>query len=311
MFPFIVNPAAKSWHSKAYAEKIRQALNDAGIENAFYYTEKPGMTGELAARFVTDGPEAPERLGLIGGDGTLNELVNGLPDGPLPPLFYIPYGSGNDFARGFQLPVTESNGPEMAVKASSLEAQTVDIGQLSINGQAPCRFIVSGGIGFDAAVCFDMLHNSIKKKLNRLHLGFLAYLVLGIKNMFGCPLANGTLIINDGEQTVPLKKLAFMSAHNLPYEGGGFFFGPQASAQDGLIDICAVTAQNHFRFICCLFASLFKGRHVRMKGVYYFRCRKAELTVDKPLDVHTDGEVHEKSTRVCFAVDSAKIRILK
>ena len=310
MFPFIVNPAAKSWHSKAYAEKIREALDEAGIENEFLYTEAPGMTGTLAGRFnQTQNPEI-KQLGLIGGDGTLNELVNGLPEDPLPPLFYIPYGSGNDFARGFQLPVTETNGPEMAVKAASLKPRTVDIGRLSVNGGQPSRFIVSGGIGFDAAVCFDMLHNNVKKKLNRLHLGFLSYLVLGIKNMFGCPLANGTLVLDDGEQTIPLKKLAFLSAHNLPYEGGGFFFGPKASAQDGLIDICAVTARNHLRFIVCLFGSLFKGRHIRMKGVYYFQCRKAELTLDTPLDIHTDGEVHEKSARVSFEVDPAKIRIL-
>lgn len=307
MLRFIVNPAAKSGRGRDCMDQISKSLDLAGVEYEVYETEAPGHAGHLAVQLAEKGTTL---LGVVGGDGTLNELVSVDPSS-LPPVFYVPYGSGNDFARGIKLKVNADNAPSLAVNSSSLKASPVDIGQAIVENGIPHRFLVSGGIGFDAAVCFDLEKGTVKKKLNRLHLGFLSYLILGIKNMLTCPLAEGTLNINDGEEILPIKHLAFMSAQNLPYEGGGFYFAPRAVSHDGKLDLCVMTAKNHFRFILLLIGTVLKGRHIKMKGVHYIQCRKARLTLDRALPVHTDGETIAYTNDVIFQTDSAAISVLQ
>ncbi len=307
MIRFILNPAAKSWHAGSCMKAISQALEQAGISHEVRETTHPGHIAQLAgelSQLDTD------MLGVVGGDGTLNELAAG-PVESYPPVFYVPYGSGNDFARGIGLPINAKNAPSLAVDHSNLSPRAVDIGLAQVPGRADRRFMVSGGIGFDAAVCADMLKGKLKKRLNRLKLGFLTYFFYGIKNMLFCPLVGGTLTLDGGKKVLEFKNMAFLSAHNLPYEGGGFYFAPKALPGDGQLDLCLITARNHFRFILCLAASVFKGRHIKMKGVHYLRCQKAELQLDQALWMHTDGELGEKTDRIVFQTADIKISIMQ
>ena len=307
MLRFIVNPAAKSGRGLECMDQISRALDKAGAAYEVYETKGPGHIAHLAAELAQKGTSL---LGIVGGDGTLNELVSQNP-AALPPILYVPYGSGNDFARGIRLKVNAENAPAIAVDSSSLSPAPVDIGQAVVAGSKPRRFLVSGGIGFDAAVCFDLEKGKVKKNLNRFHLGFLSYLVLGIKNMLSCPLAEGELIINDGEERIIINNLAFMSAQNLPYEGGGFYFAPKAVSHDGKLDLCIMTAKNHFRFILLLIGSVLKGRHIKMKGVRYIQCKKAHLILDRELPVHTDGEAIAHTRDIIFQTDSATISVMQ
>lgn len=307
MLRFIVNPAAKSWRGRECMESIAEALDEARVPYESVETTAPGQIGRLAEDL--SGKDT-HLLGVIGGDGTLDELVRGN-TALYPPIFYVPYGSGNDFARGINLAVNKENAPALAVDPSSLTPKPVDIGRAQAKGQPLRRFIVSGGIGFDAAVCWDLENGKVKSFLNKLRLGRLSYLVIGAINMLTCPLAGGELIINDGEKTIPVKRLAFMSAQNLPYEGGGFYFAPKAVSHDGLIDLCVVMPRNHFMFIFYLVCSLFKGAHIKRKGVTYIQCRSARLKLDRPLYYHTDGEIGEATDEIEFRTDDATIRILQ
>ena len=308
MLRFIVNPAAKSWRGRSCMEKIAAALEAASIPFEVVETSRPKETGLLAEQLSEKADT--KVLGVIGGDGTLDELVDGN-TALYPPIFYVPFGSGNDFARGIGLKVNSDNAPQLAVDMSSLSPRPVDIGCCQAKGQDVRRFIVSGGIGYDAAVCWDLEKGKVKRVLNRIHLGRLCYLVVGIKNLFTCPLAEGTLIINDGEETIPIRNLAFMSAQNLPFEGGGFHFAPKALAHDGLIDLCIVMPRNHAMFIFYLFCSLFKGAHIKRKGVRYIQCRSARLSLKQPLHYHTDGEIGEATSEIEFRTDDASIRVMQ
>lgn len=308
MLRFIVNPAAKSWRGRSCMERIAAALEAASIPFEAVETSRPKETGELAEKLSQ--MEDTKVLGVIGGDGTLDELVSGN-TALYPPIFYVPFGSGNDFARGIKLKVHGDNAPDLAVDMSSLTPRSVDIGLACAKGQKPRRFIVSGGIGYDAAVCWDLEKGKMKRILNKFHLGRLCYLAIGIKNMFTCPLVEGELLINDGEEKIPIKNLAFMSAQNLPYEGGGFHFAPKALSHDGLIDLCIVMPRNHFMFIFYLFCSLFKGAHIKRKGVRYIQCRSARLSLQQPLYYHTDGEIGEATPEIEFRTDEASIRVMQ
>ena len=308
MLRFIVNPAAKSWRGRSCMERIAAALEAASVPFEAVETSHPKETGKLAEQLSLK-PDT-RILGVIGGDGTLDELVDGN-TALYPPIFYVPFGSGNDFARGIGLKINSDNAPQLAVDMSSLSPRPVDIGYCRAKGQDARRFIVSGGIGYDAAVCWDLEKGKVKRILNRIHLGRLCYLVVGIKNLLTCPLAEGTLIINDGEETIPIRNLAFMSAQNLPFEGGGFHFAPKALAHDGLIDLCIVMPRNHAMFIFYLFCSLFRGAHIKRKGVRYILCRSARLSLNQPLHYHTDGEIGEATSEIEFRTDEATIRVMQ
>lgn len=307
---FIMNPAARSWNGQKDWVKIEKELKEADYPYAVRFTEGSKHAITLGKE-LTEPEMDTTLLGILGGDGTLNEVVNGLPEGPLPDVFYVPCGSGNDFARGSALKVTADNAVSLLTAPGALEPKRVDISDMLLDGKAPKRFVVSSGIGFDAAVCWDMLHSKVKAAMNKLHLGKLSYLILGLKNIFGCPLTDGTLTVDDGKKVLQLRKIAFISAHNLPYEGGGFYFAPKAVPMDGKLDLCVVTAGNHLRFLIVLAASVFKGSHIKMKGVHYIQCSKAELKLKAPLYLHTDGEVSEAVDHVVWKTGDFYMNVLQ
>ena len=288
MIHIVVNPNSRSGKGKKIWKAIEVDLKSRGIEYEATLTEYPRHAMEIAASLSNDDTAL---IGVMGGDGSLNEVVNGILPEHSPTIFYIPTGSGNDFARGLCSSIRPDNVAARLKDHAETRFRRLDVGRLLTGERTPERrsFIVSSGIGFDAAVCRDIDQSRVKKLLNKIKLGKLGYLFLGIKNAFTCPLTDATLTI-DGARTIYLKNLAFLSAHNLPYEGGGFFFAPKAQPNDGALDLCVVTADSHLRFVFVMLCSFLKGRHIKCKGVHYIRCAKAELLLTAHLPVHTDGE---------------------
>lgn len=114
---------------------------------------------------------------VIGGDGSLNEILNGIKTSnhPETPITYLPAGSGNDFARAAHL----SKKPEELVNRllQNLDYHPVDCGKFisSLKNNRPYYFVNNFGIGFDAFVIYSSNHQKMKEKLNKLHLGNLIY----------------------------------------------------------------------------------------------------------------------------------------
>lgn len=309
MLHIIINPVSASGNAKQNWMSLEQELKTAGVSFVSHLTQGPGDARLLAGQLAAPGSDCG-LLAVIGGDGTLNEVACGLPEEGAPPLFYIPSGSGNDFAGGIALPVSMKNAAEYLKKASSLPAHRVDRGCCEAAGLGTFRFFVSSGIGYDAHVCYDLESGSLKKTMNRLHLGFLSFLVVGIKNMFGCPLVSGTVTDHDTGEQFALDHIAFAAAHNLPREGGGFRFAPQASCDDGKLDVVIFTAKNHLRFIWLLLCAAFGGRHIGKKGVLLIRSSKVSIAAASDLCVHTDGEVAGFTQNVCFDSQGAPFTFL-
>ena len=98
MYDFIINPAARSGMGKRTWKKVKKILLKHQIDFREFYTKGAGDAGRIAAK-VTSG-SMPVHLVLIGGDGTLHEMVSGIKNWQHVSVGYIPVGSGNDFARG-------------------------------------------------------------------------------------------------------------------------------------------------------------------------------------------------------------------
>ncbi|MCF0229816.1 MAG: diacylglycerol kinase family lipid kinase [Parasporobacterium sp.] len=287
MYHFITNPnsghGAEAWHT------IENYLNAHEIEYRVHFTRHDSHATEIV-RTLT---EACEEINIIalGGDGSVNEVINGITDLEKVNLGYIPTGSGNDLARALKLPKNVITCLEMVL--SGKYRRSMDVGVMK-TGSSTRRFIVSSGFGFDAAVCYGILHSNLKKVLNKIRLGGLVYLFVALKEIFSSNGNKVTLYTDDGEPET-FDNCLFAAAMNHSYEGGGFCFCPVCIDDDGYLDMCLVSDISKIKFLALL-PTAFSGKHVRFKKyVHIYRAKHFRLESDKKLHTHTDGEIGEMS----------------
>ena len=285
MYSFIVNPNAGNGRGKETWRRVEKRLKRLGTAYEVMFTRQPGDARTFAAE-LTRRDREPGPIVAVGGDGTLNEVLDGLSFEASPELGYIPAGSGNDLARSLRL----SANPEAALKRvlRAGRSRQLDYGVVSY-GEAMThrRFMVSAGIGLDAAVCQDVM-NRKQKPGRRLKLRRLAYVRSGICQLVCCRPARGYLLL-DGVQKVEFNHIYFISAHIHPYEGGGFRMAPGADPSDGKLTLCVVHQGKKRKLIPILLGAL-TGGHIRCRGVRAYVCREAEIHMERPMAVHVDGE---------------------
>lgn len=306
---FIINPLAASGRSAVIWRDLKQYLEKRMIPFEAYMTSHTNHASELAMQLTSGKEKHKEKtIIVVGGDGTLNEVINGMRISANVTIGYIPAGSGNDFARGMKI----SKRPKKALKRI-LQPQSIkwiDYGTLAyMNGTLQHRrFVVSSGMGYDADVCEELFYSSTKKFFNRIHLGRLAYVGIGLKKVlirrpFDCT------IELDGVRKIPLKNVSFISIHNQALEGGGFLFAPKAKPDDGVFDICIVTGASKLRLIKILFWSL-TGKHINKKSVRQYQCSEFSIKSNRLSTVHADGEICGYLQEVSYICENKKIRMI-
>ena len=183
MYIFIVNPASRSGHASQIWTEIETLLKERNILYRVYFTSHRGHGTKLAQQLTKD-LSSRTTLIVVGGDGTVNEVLNGIEHPEHIILGYIPTGSGNDFAKGMALPSDPQKALELILSPNSY--RTVDIGVLKYSEKDTekiRKFAVSTGIGFDAAICHQALVSRLKVLLNRIHLGKLSYAFISLRDM--------------------------------------------------------------------------------------------------------------------------------
>ncbi len=282
-YEFIVNPKSRSGMGKRIWDTLELELKKRRVEYKVYPTERRKHAEKIASALTSDNER--HRIVVLGGDGTVNEVVNGIRFPEKVILGYIPIGSSNDFARGLRIPSDPSEALEIVLNPRRV--MDMDIGTVS----RPCgtrRFAVSAGIGFDAAVCHEVSVSWWKKILNRIGLGKLSYAVVALDRLKKDRPAEMHITL-DGERELVFEKTYFAAFMNLPFEGGGFRFCPDALPEDGLLDIVILSGVSRLKALFLLPTALV-GKHVLFRGVTILRCRKAEAETDRPMPIHTDGE---------------------
>lgn len=302
-YQFIVNPKARSGKGARVWENLRQRLENDGIDFEVRCTEYAGQARKIAAEITADGEE--HLIVALGGDGTVNEVVNGIHDCNKVVLGYIPTGSGNDFTRALHLPTD----PQKAWECVHRRAQVrkMDLGVIECGGKQ-YRFAVSAGIGFDAAVCHQVNRSRLKKILNKVGLGKLTYLGVALHQMIREPVCTSEILL-DGEQKKRFEKTFFAAVMNHPYEGGGFRFCPDAKIDDGLLDVIVISGISKWKILFCL-PTAFKGKHTKFRGIDLFRCKEADIRFEKAVPVHTDGESVEIEQEMCARVLTEQICVI-
>ena len=272
----IVNPAAGQGKPSESQEALHSALGP--LLGGIFITQKPG-DAELAARKAAEGSEYDAVL-VAGGDGTVNEVINGLMVGRTAlPLGLIPLGTQNVLAHDLGLPSSVSLEGTAAMLRSG-KTRAIDIGQAGDR----C-FALMAGFGFDAQVVREVLH-PVKDWI-----GPAAYAFATVGALARCQSSLLTLTLDDEE--IRSEAYLVVVANAASYAYGQIKLAPFAALDDGWLDVCVFekAPTRRFGFAGQLVAVLAR-RHLRDPRVRYYRARRIKIESDPPIQGQLDGENH-------------------
>ena len=255
-YVFIINPASGKTDYDKIKENIIKTLENEEYE--IYETKAPKEATEIASRFKN---EENTIVYSVGGDGTLNEVVNGIAEGKCK-LGIIPTGSGNDFYR--------------TLKEAQTENVRLDLGK--VNGR---YFINIASVGMDAETCNNA--NKIKSKI-KLHSSY--YLAL-IHTFLTFKSKSLKLKI---DKNVYAGDYIIAAICNGKYYGGDFKIAPVASFDDNQFDIYLVSKAGKLKLIKILLA-LLKSEHEKYNEVRKYTGKNITITSENNLIVNIDGEI--------------------
>ena len=273
----VLNPMADMGNAWRIARDLRSITEEHGGVD-WSGTVYPGHAIELAKQA---GEQGYDMVIAMGGDGTVHEVVNGLmkvSEEKRPVLGVVPVGSGNDFAHGIH---ASSNPNEALTCALDGEASTVDLCRMTDEHGRTEFFDNTLGIGFGAVV-------TIRSHRLPLLRGFLMYLTAVIQTIVLDHNPIHMQIETDEEKWE--QKVIYLVLCNGPREGGGFLIAPEAKIDDGILHYAMITDVSRpmmFRIV----PEVMKGTHGRFKQVRMGACNNFSLTADRPLYIHTDGEI--------------------
>ena len=321
MYHIIINPSSKSGKGLSIWKSVETILSEREIPYQTYISTHIGHVTELVFQITSDIPAGgqPINLILLGGDGTVNEALQGIQDFNMVNVGYIPTGSSNDLARALKL--SRDPAELMTRILDGTHSRMIDLGILTYESDTHIEsrlhkrpehrsryFIVSSGIGFDAAVCEEALSSSIKNTLNKFKLGKLTYLGIALKQLITAKSVSCEICL-DGKDTIRIPKFLFSAFMVHPYEGGGFCFCPQADNSDGFLDLCVV---GNLPKLLILFAlpTAFFGKHYIFPRINHYRVSSVRVKTSIPLWVHTDGEVYLKSDQISISCLKQRLKFL-
>ncbi len=280
-YRLIVNPAAGGGTAYQTIPTVERLLRERGIPFDLVRTERPWHAAELARQAVRDGYEV---VVAVGGDGTSNEVLNGLMRAKeagegTAAMGVLCVGRGNDFAFGAGVPHALDEG---CAALAADHRRTIDVGRVAGDSLPEGRFFGNGvGIGFDAVVGFEAA------KLKRLR-GFPGYFVAALKTIFlyyRAPLVR----IEFGGRTIDQRSL-MVSIMNGRRLGGGFMMAPEGEIDDGRFDLC-IASQVSRLGILALIPRFMKGTQAGRPAVTTGRTDRIAVTaLEGLLPAHADGE---------------------
>ncbi len=304
MIHFIVNENAQIGRKQSVCDFLRNELANHSVEYELHPTKEAGDAKRLARELSVQYGE--KSVWVVGGDGTINEVMNGLRFDESLTVAYLPAGSANDYARGLGLPLDLKE-----CLAQLLEAETTrsyDVGEIEdMNGKRLFRFAGSSGIGYDAKVCSEVDGSSLKKFLNKLHLGKLAYMLVAVKQVFANPRFSMTLVADGHSRS--FSDVIFASFMNQKYEGGGLMMAPNADPCDGKVSVVMAYGVKPWKVLLIL-PKLFKGTHIKHPNVLTMECNSVEVITDSDQYVHTDGEVIGTYRHIRISCGKNQVRML-
>lgn len=273
----IFNPIANLGRAWPIATALRPIVQELGGAD-WVGTVYPTHATELARQA---GEEGYDRVIALGGDGTMHEVINGLmqlPTESRPQLGIVPVGSGNDFSHAIGV----SPDPLAAIRQALVgEPHKIDIGQITDNLGRSEYWANAVGIGFDTIVTINSRKVPVLK-------GFGIYLAAVLKTILMDYEYFKVDVKMDGKEWQ--REVFMLVLCNGPREGGGFHVYPNANPSDGLLNYLAFDKMSRMNMFLSL-PGVMNGTHDRNPHAHFGEYKKMEIRSNRPLYIHTDGEI--------------------
>lgn len=273
---FIINPAAGKGKTLKLIPLIHKILKDKGEEYIIEITKGEGHATQIAREYCL---KEDYIIYSVGGDGTLNEVLNGMIDSGSS-LAVVPAGSGNDFIKSIYNYKKGESTENILINTLKGEEKFIDL----------CRFndryfINIASVGFDA----DVAYNAIKFKKLPFIGGTAAYILSILITVFKNKSYRLEIMIDDKKIS---EDTLFTAVANGRYYGGGVNITPKAEIDDGLFTICLVKKVAKLK-ILRLFPRVIKGTHADIEEVSFYEGKKVKIKSGVGLHFNIDGEISE------------------
>lgn len=307
MLYFFVNPASRAGRGAEKWNQVEPILTEKHIPHQVHFlSNEPFPRSVMEDIFARE--EGTVSLIVIGGDGTINQCINTIPDFDRAELSVLPTGSGNDFCRNKDIPKSLEEQIDNILHKKN--TRLVDRGILTYrctNAEPVTRkFVVSTGFGYDAAICHMAERSKLKKILNKIKLGKLVYLLIGIKEIFDAKLTDMDITI-DG-QAKHYHNVFFIATMNQPFEGGGVAMTPDASDCDETLNFLIFSGVSKLKALFTI-PLLYIKKHAGKPGVTLLTGKNVSVTSSAARVLHYDGDSLEHCESFHAALEG-KVKII-
>jgi len=277
----IVNPAAGAYSTRRKWPRISRLLKYIGLSFDHEYTEGVGHAIELAKTAAVNGYRY---VVAVGGDGTVNEIANGILDSGVArdmALGVISTGTGSDFIRSVGIPKHYVSACSCLTSPRKL---LIDVGVVEYRSKGkPSRrfFVNAAGAGFDAAVV------EATERLPKHFGGTIPYVAGLLRTLFGY--RNKSVVLRIGDRSEAARILSVVIS-NGGYLGGGMHVAPEASLNDNLLDVMVIGDIGKFDLLKSLYM-VYKGTQGQHPKVHMEKASKITVESQERVLVHADGEL--------------------
>ncbi|WP_107842059.1 diacylglycerol/lipid kinase family protein [Metasolibacillus meyeri] len=268
------------------------------IPYMLHTTEYRGHGFQIAKQIAQEAEQQkrPTCIVIIGGDGTIHEVINGVLHCGWVTIGVMAGGSGNDYARTYD---TFGSVEELLHFIQQPARKQQDCGMVTL--QESLAFMNNCGIGFDAAVAKVANDSALKRALGKLGFGKLSYVYYLIKQLF--IFKPFELTITHDEEQHTFQNVWFATVCNQPYFGGGMKLSPFSKTDDQMLEVIVVHNISAIKLLF-LFMTIFSGTHIRFKAVTQLKGEKFLITHNATLYCHADGEIlTEPNEKLSFSVN--------
>ncbi len=264
----VVNPKSGSGRGAGYADRAKELLASNQVAVDVRHTTGRGEAETLASEAVETGYA---RVTVCGGDGTVHEVVNALA-GTDVALGILPCGRGNDFARAMGIPAAPEKAASILLQG---HVRPFDLGKVNDR-----YFATVMTLGFDSEVARLVYDGEVPFK------GMAAYLwgMLRMLRIYG-----GVGLRMTGDFGTIDQSVLLAATGNTSTYGGGIRIVPNASPDDGALDICLVRMMSAAR-ILRVFPRVYWGGHLSHPSIFSYRTGRLRLETDEPVVLFADGE---------------------
>lgn len=277
MYHIIVNPVAGKKKALKSLKKVQKVFEERRLEYTIHRTTEKGNGLEIVKK-LTNG-EIPfekdeiRKIIILGGDGTLHEVLNGIADFKNARFGLIPSGTGNDFATALNIPKNVKKATELILEEHECPTDYLEVGGV--------RCMNIAGIGMDVDVMVRYNQGKHKNKFR--------YFKCLLRSLFSYK--GTTITVKNGEETLT-KKAFIATACNGTDFGGGRKICPVAKVDDGLLDVNLLESVSGWKLVKA-FIKLLKGKILETPICTHFTAKSVRFEIEKPYTVQLDGELYD------------------